>query len=67
MQSAYRRRYSTETALNKVQNDTLLAMDNGNVTMLLLDLSAAFDTVCHSILINRVEKRVGIKGKAFHI
>ena len=65
MQSAYRRRHSTETALVKVQNDILLAMDNGNVTMLLLlDLSAAFDTVSHSILINRLEKRVGIKGKA---
>ena len=55
MQSAYRRRHSTETALVKVQNDILLAMDNGNVTMLLLlDLSAAFDTVSHSILINRI-------------
>ena len=65
MQSAYRRRHSTATALVKVQNDILLAMDNGNVTMLLLlDLSAAFDTVSHSILINRLEKRVGIKGKA---
>ena len=65
MQSAYRRRHSTETALVKVQNDILIAMDNGNVTMLLLlDLSAAFDTVSHSILINRLEKRVRIKGKA---
>ena len=43
MQSAYRRRHSTETALIKVQNDILLAMNNGNVTMLLLlDLSAGF-------------------------
>ena len=66
MQSAYRRRHSTETALIKVQNDILLAMDNGNVTMLLLlDLSATFDNVWHSILINRLEKRVGIKGKDF--
>ena len=65
MRSAYSRRHSTETALIKVQNDILLAMDNGNVTvLLLLDLSAAFDTVCHSILINQLEKRVGIKGKA---
>ena len=65
MQSAYRRRHSTETALIKVRNDILLAMDNGNGTMLLLfDLSAAFDTECHSILINRLEKIVGIKGKA---
>ena len=41
-----RRRHSTETTLIKVQNDILLAVDNGNVTMLLLlDLSAAFDTV----------------------
>ena len=61
MQSAYRRRHSTETALINVQNEILLAMDNGNVAMLLLllDLSAAFNTVCHFILINRLEKRVG--------
>ena len=62
MQSVYRRRHSTETALIKVQNDILSAMDNRNVTML-LDLSA--DIVCHSIIINRLEKRVGIKRKDF--
>ena len=53
---------SSETALVKVQNEILLATDD-DVTMLLLDLSAAYDTV--SLLINRIEKRLGTKGKAF--
>ena len=65
MQSAYRKGHSTETALVRVQNDIRMVMDNKQVTMLLLlDLSAAFDTVCHKTLINRLEKRVGITGKA---
>ena len=51
MQSAYRYGHSTETALLKVQNNILKNMDNQRVTiMLLLDLSAAFDTVSHRIL-----------------
>ena len=50
MQSAYRAGHSTETALVKVQNDILNAIDNQQGTiMLLLDLSAAFDTVNQSI------------------
>ena len=62
MQSAYRQGHSTETALLRVQNDILCAMDNQNVTLLLLlDLSAAFDTVSHSILIKRLRDRVGVK------
>ena len=65
LQSAYRAGHSTETALVKVQNDILTAIDNHQVTiMLLLDLSAAFDTVNHSILINRLENCVGVTGKA---
>ena len=45
MQSAYREHHSTETALLKVKNDILMNMDMGHVTLLvLLDLSAAFDT-----------------------
>ena len=46
LQSAYRLGHSTETALLKIQNDILAAMDNQRVTLLvLLDLSAAFDTI----------------------
>ena len=65
MQSAYRCNHSTETALLRVQNDILRSMDNQKVTMLLLlDLSAAFDTVSHSILIRRFKDRIGVSGKA---
>ena len=46
LQSAYRKSHSTETALIKVQNDILMNMDRQQVTLLvLLDLSAAFDTI----------------------
>ena len=65
MQSAYRRFHSTETALLMVQNDILNAADQRKVTLLLLlDLSAAFDTVSHAILLKRLHDRVGIRGKA---
>ena len=45
-QSAYRVFHSTETALLKIQNDTATSMDKGPaVGLVLLDLSAAFDTI----------------------
>ena len=65
LQSAYKSYHSTETALLKVKADILKAMDNQEVICLvLLDLSATFDTVDHKILLNGLENHFGIKGMA---
>ncbi|PFX24918.1 Proprotein convertase subtilisin/kexin type 4 [Stylophora pistillata] len=64
-QSASRRNHSTETALLKVMNDILLKMNKQHVTIVvLLDLKAAFDTVDHSILLNRLSSKLGSNGTA---
>ena len=61
--SSYRQFHSTETALLKVQSDILSNVDKQEVTLLvLLDLSAAFDTVDHNSLINTLESDFGICG-----
>ena len=64
-QSAYKNFHSTKTALVRVQNDILCAIDNNEfVILLFLDLSAAFDTVDHSILLSRLRNRFGVIGTA---
>ena len=65
-QSAYKQYHSTETALVRVHNDILTAIDNRRtVILLLLDLPAAFDTVDHDILLSRLHERFGVTGKPF--
>ena len=65
MQSAYMEYHSTETALVKVQNDLLQAVDkDGAAILVLLDLSSAFDTIDHAILITTLRDRFGITGTA---
>ena len=65
MQSAYKGFHSTETALLRVHNDLTRALDNKQMAILvLLDLSAAFDTIEHDTLLKRLRTRFGISGKA---
>ena len=55
LQSAYRNNHCTETALLKVTNNILMEMNSQHAVLLvLLDLSAAFDTVDHSVLLHRL-------------
>ena len=62
---AYKPKQSTETALTNIMNDLLLETDRQRVGLLaFLDLSAAFDTVDHDILLSRLGTMFGIEGVA---
>ena len=62
-QSAYRAEPSTETSLMKVHKDIALGLDGrGVVVLVLLDLSAAFDTVNHAILLEQMRCVLRVEG-----
>ena len=62
-QSAYKSSHSTETALLKIQNDIAFSVDSGKaVALTLLDLSAAFDTINHSLLYDCLHDWFGLDG-----
>ena len=64
-QSAYRQRHSTETALIRIHNDMMQSMDcHRGVLLVLLDLSAAFDTLNHGILLKRLHD-IGVRHTMF--
>ena len=65
LQSAYKARHSCETALIHVLNNILRAMDQGKLgILLLLDISAAFETVDHRTLLDRLHTEIDIGGIA---
>ena len=66
-QSGFRTNHSAETALVKIVNDLRMNLDRTNPSILvLLDLSVAFDTVDHSILLDRLHNDNGISGSVFN-
>ena len=65
MQSSYKKHHSTETVLVKIQADIITSIDQQKcVVLLLLDLSTAFDTVDHPILLSHLQRRFGIDDQA---
>ena len=64
-QSAYRTGHSTETALLKLKNDIQINLaENKATAVILLDLSAAFDTIDQLSLVNRLATWFGVRATA---
>jgi len=65
VQSAYRKHHPTERALVKIHNDLVTSIDQGHVgALVLLDMSAAFDTVDHHLLLRTLEYRFSVSDSA---
>ena len=65
LKSAYRKSRSTETMLLKIVNDLFQVVDSGHATVLVaLNLSAAFDTIDHSVLLRRLSDAFCVYGPA---
>ena len=64
-QSAYKKNHSTETILVRIWNDLLVASEEKSATVvMMLDLSAAFDTVDHGLLLTILRNEIGLRGTA---
>ena len=63
LQSAYKQNRSTETAIVKVTNDILIELDKRMcVYLVLLDLSAAFDTIDHQVFLTQMQTQYAMSG-----
>ena len=64
-QSGYRAHHSCETAIVKIHNDLVMMVDKrDHAVLMLLDLSAAFDTLNHTVLLQKLKSNFKIKGEA---
>jgi len=67
LQSAYRKHHSTETALLRVLDGILTSLDHReDVVLVMLDLSAAIDTLDREILISRLGSYFGFSDTVLH-